>query len=113
MNSGQGARTGSLLGLRGTAAVGAFGTGKDATRGEDQDVAVGELLFELTGQALLDLVKAGEERDGNEDDDGFFAVADFDLEEVERQVLAVVIIEMRFKRIGGSMSFADLIDSSA
>ncbi len=28
---------------------------------------------------LLDLVKAGEERDGDEDDDGFFAVADLKL----------------------------------
>jgi hypothetical protein len=45
-------------------------------------VAVGELLFELAGQALLDFMEAREERDGNEDDDGFFAMADFDLEEV-------------------------------
>jgi hypothetical protein len=28
---------------------------------------------------LLDLVEAGEERDGDEDDDGFFAVADLEL----------------------------------
>ena len=28
---------------------------------------------------LLDLVEAGEERDGDEDDDCFFAVADFEL----------------------------------
>jgi hypothetical protein len=44
-------------------------------------VAVRELLLQLAGQALLDFVKAGEERDGDEDDDGFFAVAHFDLEE--------------------------------
>ena len=28
---------------------------------------------------LLDFVEAGEERDGDEDDDSFFAVADFEL----------------------------------
>jgi hypothetical protein len=44
-------------------------------------VAVGELLFELAGEALLDFVEAGKEGDGDEDYDGFFAVADFDLEE--------------------------------
>lgn len=42
-------------------------------------MAVGELLLEFTGQALLDLVEAAEERDGDEDDDGLLAVADFEL----------------------------------
>ena len=42
-------------------------------------MAVGEFLFELARQALLDFVEAREQRDGHEDDDGFFAVADFDL----------------------------------
>lgn len=87
MHGGQGAGTGSFLGLRGTAAVGSLGTGQDAARGEDEDVAVGELLFQLAGETLLDLVEAGEERDGHEDDDGFFAVADFDLEGVGVSVL--------------------------
>jgi len=36
--------------LGGTGAVGTLGTGKDAPRGEDEDVAVGELLFEFTGE---------------------------------------------------------------
>jgi hypothetical protein len=45
-------------------------------------VAVGELLFELAGEALLDFVEAGEEGDRDEDYDGFFAVANFDLEEM-------------------------------
>ena len=43
--------TGTLLSERGARAVGALGAGKDAARGEDQDVAVGELLLELTGEA--------------------------------------------------------------
>ena len=42
-------------------------------------MAVGELLFELAGEALLDFVETGEEGDRNEDYDGFFAVANFDL----------------------------------
>ena len=50
MNSGQSARTGTLLGLRGAGAVGALGAGKDAAGSDDQDVAVGELLLELTGE---------------------------------------------------------------
>jgi hypothetical protein len=45
--------TGALLGERGARAVGALGAGKDAARGEDQDVAVGELLLELTGESAL------------------------------------------------------------
>jgi hypothetical protein len=78
----QGSRTGALLGLVRAAAVRALRAREDAAGSEDEDVAVGELLFELAGQALLDFMEAREERDGNEDDDGFFAMADFDLEEV-------------------------------
>lgn len=47
-------------------------------------VAGGVSLNERFGERweevpLLDLVEAGEERDGDEDDDGFFAVADLEL----------------------------------
>lgn len=53
MDSSQGARTGSLL-LLGVARAGrALGAGKDAARGEDQDMAVRELLLELTGEARM------------------------------------------------------------
>ncbi len=40
----------ALLRLRCAGAVGALGAGKDATGGEDEDVAVGELLLQLTGE---------------------------------------------------------------
>lgn len=43
-------------------------------------MAVGEFLFQLAGETLLDFVEAREEGDGNEDYDGFLAVADFKLE---------------------------------
>jgi hypothetical protein len=43
-------------------------------------VAIRELLLEFAGEALLDLVEAGEEGDGNEDYDGALSVADFELE---------------------------------
>jgi len=46
----QGAGAGPFLRLRRARAVRAFGTGKDAARGEDQDVAVGEFLLELAGE---------------------------------------------------------------
>ena len=51
VDSGQSARTGALLGLGVAGAAGALGAGEDAARGQDQDVAVGELLLQLTGQA--------------------------------------------------------------
>jgi hypothetical protein len=81
MYSSQSTRARSLLGLGGTAAVGSFGTGQDAAGGEDQDMAIGEFLFEFAGEALLNLVEAWKEGDRDEYDDGFLAVADFDLEE--------------------------------
>ena len=84
VDSSQGSGTGPLLGLVAAAAVGAFWAWQDAAGREDEDVAVGELLFELARQALLDFVEAWEEGDGDEDDDGFFAVADFDLERRKR-----------------------------
>jgi hypothetical protein len=45
--------TGALLSEGGARAVGALGAGQNAARGEDQDVAVGELLLELTGESVL------------------------------------------------------------
>lgn len=79
VDGGQSSAARALLSLRGAGSVGALGARQDAARCEDQDVAVGELLLELTGQALLDLVEAGEERDGDEDDNGTFSVADLEL----------------------------------
>ena len=55
VNSGECSRTGSLLGERGARAVRALGAGENTARGEDQDVAVGELLLELTGEAVIQL----------------------------------------------------------
>lgn len=83
-SKGSGART--FLGLVRTAAVGALRPWENAAGREDEYVAVGKLLFELAGEALLDFVEAGEEGDGDEDYDGFFAVADFDLEEMRMLV---------------------------
>lgn len=50
VDSSQSTRTRALLGLAGARAVAALGAGQDAARGDDQDVTVGELLLELTGQ---------------------------------------------------------------
>lgn len=52
VDGGQGAAAGALLLLGVARAGGALGAGQDAARGEDQDVAVGELLLELTGEAV-------------------------------------------------------------
>lgn len=79
VDGGQSSAARTLLGLRGAGSVGALGTGQDAARSNEDDMAVGELLLELTGQTLLNLVESGQERDGDEDDDGAFSVANFEL----------------------------------
>ena len=79
MDCSQSSRPWSLLLLAGSGSVGALGTRENTAGSEDEDMAVGELLLELAGQALLDFVKAGEERDGDEDDDRFLSVANFEL----------------------------------
>ena len=100
VDSSQSARTRALLGLAGARAVAALGAGQDAAGSDDEDVAVGELLLELTGQAeralvgadgvfmcvcvclpLLDLVEALELGNGDEDDNGLSAVTNLDLKE--------------------------------
>jgi hypothetical protein len=53
VNGGQCSGTGTLLSERCAAAVGALGAGEDTAGGEDQDVAVGELLLELTGETRI------------------------------------------------------------
>lgn len=79
MDSSQSARTGALLGLGVAGAAGALGAGKNAARGQDQDVAVGELLLQLTGQALLNPVEALQGWDGDKNDNSLLAVANLDL----------------------------------
>lgn len=98
VDGGECARTWALLGLRSAGTVGALGAGKDTAGSDDEDVTVGELLLELTGQAgeisvsdeveewwcqgylpLLDLVEALEERDGNEDDNSLASMANLNL----------------------------------
>jgi hypothetical protein len=79
VDSSESAGTGALL-LLGVAAAGrTLGAGQDAARGEDQDMAVGELLLELTGEALLHTVETGQGRDGDKDDNSLLAVANLDL----------------------------------
>jgi hypothetical protein len=56
VNGGERTRAWALLLLRCAAAVGALGTGEDASRSDDEDVAVGELLLEFAGEAMLMLV---------------------------------------------------------
>lgn len=51
VHSGQSARTGALLLLGVARAGGALGAGQDAARGQDEDVAVRELLLQLAGEA--------------------------------------------------------------
>lgn len=57
----------------------AAGLGEDGALSDENNVTVRELLLELTGQSLLDLVDSGEKRRGNENDDSLLASADFKL----------------------------------
>lgn len=52
VHSGESSGTRALLGSGVARASGTLGAGQDAAGGEDQDVAVGELLLELTGEAM-------------------------------------------------------------
>jgi hypothetical protein len=52
VDSGQGARARTLLLLVGAGVDRALGAGQDAALSNEEDVAVGELLLELTGQAI-------------------------------------------------------------
>lgn len=100
MDGGQSAGAGTLLLLGVARAGGSLGAGQDAARGEDQDVAVGELLLQLTGETmkircqrrdaggllgwerslpLLDTVETLQERDGDKDDNSLLAVTNLDL----------------------------------
>ena len=108
--------TGTLLSERGARAVGALGAGQNAARGEDQDVAVGELLLELTGESdfvsnnsiipntidlesgkgenlpLLHTVEALQGRNGDKDDNSLLAVADFNLYKDQKSACELQVI---------------------
>jgi len=79
VDGGQGSRARTLLGLRGAGAVAALWARENAAAGEDQDMAVGELLLELAGESLLHLVEAWKGWDGDKDDNSLLAVANFNL----------------------------------
>lgn len=95
MDGSESPRAGTLLGLVGARAVGALGAGENAAGSDQEDVAVGELLLELTGEAggisidvayrwgeslpLLHLVPALEKGNRDEDDNGLASVTDLDL----------------------------------
>ena len=55
VDGGECARARALLGLRGAAAVAALGARQDAAGGNDQDVAVRELLLELAREAEVQI----------------------------------------------------------
>lgn len=56
VDGGQGAGTGTLLGLVGAGVDGALGAGQNAALSNEEDVAVRELLLQLTGQAVERIV---------------------------------------------------------
>ena len=103
MDSGQCSGTGSLLSLRGSGTVATLGAGQNSAGGEDENVAVGELLLELTGETawildmvpknmrmkgvipLLHLVEAWKGWDGDKDDNCLLAVANFNLNSDQSQ----------------------------
>merc|ERR1711981_1114581 len=79
VDSGEGTRAWTLLLLEVARAVRALWTGQDATGGDDQDMAVGELLLELARQALLHLVPAWQRWNRNEDDNSLATMSNLNL----------------------------------
>ncbi len=65
-----------------------------AALSDEEDMAVGELLLELAGEATLDLVESLELGDGDEDDDGLLASLDVNLargRDLERAELSLEV----------------------
>jgi hypothetical protein len=79
VDSSQSARSGTGLLLARVAS----GLGHDATLSNEKDVAVRELLLELAGKSLLDLVEGLQLRNRDEDDDSLLATTEFNL--IEQQ----------------------------
>jgi hypothetical protein len=59
VDSGQCSGTRTLLSLGSARAVGALWAWQDTARREDQDMAVGELLLKLTGEAVMAVYQIG------------------------------------------------------
>jgi hypothetical protein len=99
MDGGQCSGTGALLCLAGAGTVGSFGAGENTAGSENENVTVGELLLELTGETgvlildvdsrlgelrgedipLLHFVETLKGWDGDKDDNSLLAVANFNL----------------------------------
>lgn len=79
VDGGQSSGTRSLLCLRCSGSVRSLWSWQDTSRCEEEDMSIGELLLEFSGQSLLNLVEVVEERDWDEDDDRALAMADFEL----------------------------------
>lgn len=105
VDGGQCSGTGSLLGERGAGTVGTLWAGENAAGGEEEDVTVGELLLELTGETLLNSVEALKGRNGDKDDNSLLAVVDFNLlsrDELQRSQRSLEIRGVLLQLVKGS-----------
>lgn len=82
VDSSKSSRNGTLLGLTVTATR----LGKNAALGKEHNVTVGELLLELTGQSLLDLVDRLESGRREENDNSLLSTRHINLETRDRLV---------------------------
>jgi hypothetical protein len=79
VDGGESAGARALL-LEGVAGAGrALGARENAASGNEEDVAVRELLLQLAGEALLNLMVLSQKWDWDKDNDGLFAVTKLDL----------------------------------
>jgi len=83
VDSSESSGTRTLLGEGGSGSVAALWSGENATSCEDYDMAIRELLFELTCETLLNSVKACKGWDGDKDDNSLLAVANFNLSGID------------------------------
>lgn len=90
VDSSKSSGNGSLLSLT----VAATGLGEDAALSKENNVAVRELLLQLTGQSLLNLVNRLQSRRREEDDNSLLAARNFDFTnrlELERSELGLEV----------------------
>ena len=79
----------------------ASGLGHDAALSNEENVTVRELLLELTGESLLDLVEGLELRNRDEDNNSLLTTANLNLKRGMKKIINIKInlTHVRYKKI--------------
>lgn len=104
VDSSQSTGLGSLLLKHGVLA----GLGDDLSVGKENNMAVAELLLELTGDSLLDLVQVGDQRNGHKDNEGLLSSSNLQLSNVGNLQWSEVSLQIRRGVLKVDKGLADL-----